>query len=316
MSTITVKDLRDGLPFGARISGITSAALADQAVRQEIADTFERRGVIVFEGVEPSTELQVQISNVFGPLKDHPSKTTTRVDAERWPGVIAISATPDMCIVEIDGKPRISWQPWHFDHCYNDELNRAGVLRAVTVAPDDGLTGFADGIQIWNDLPAEAKAVAADLNVIYTLDLLYPHQRFGLPASFKELRPYANAEQILRNAAALPRAIHPAVWTRETGEKVMHLSPYMAVGFEGQETPDGEEKFHYVWAEVLKVIRPYWHSWKTTDMLIWDNWRMLHEAGGCDPSLDRVMHRTTIKGDYGLGRFEGGVKVGATTSAM
>jgi taurine dioxygenase len=39
-------------------------------------------------------------------------------------------------------------------------------------------------------------------------------------------------------------------------------------------------------------------------MVIWDNWRMLHAVSGHDPSYERIMYRTTIKGDYGLGRFE------------
>ena len=39
-------------------------------------------------------------------------------------------------------------------------------------------------------------------------------------------------------------------------------------------------------------------------MLIWDNWRMLHSVTGHDPGVTRCIHRTTIKGDYGLGRFE------------
>ena len=41
-------------------------------------------------------------------------------------------------------------------------------------------------------------------------------------------------------------------------------------------------------------------------MLIWDNWRMLHAVSGVDPAYARRMHRTTIKGDYGLGYFENG----------
>jgi taurine dioxygenase len=39
-------------------------------------------------------------------------------------------------------------------------------------------------------------------------------------------------------------------------------------------------------------------------MVIWDNRRVLHHACGCDPKYDRLMHRTTIRGDYGLGRWE------------
>jgi taurine dioxygenase len=51
-------------------------------------------------------------------------------------------------------------------------------------------------------------------------------------------------------------------------------------------------------------------------MVIWDNWRMLHMATGCEPKYDRIMHRTTIKGDYGLGRWETEPKVVATADAM
>jgi taurine dioxygenase len=39
-------------------------------------------------------------------------------------------------------------------------------------------------------------------------------------------------------------------------------------------------------------------------MVIWDNWRMLHSVSGMDPGFSRCMRRTTIAGDYGLGRFE------------
>ena len=59
-----------------------------------------------------------------------------------------------------------------------------------------------------------------------------------------------------------------------------------------------------VWAEVTRVMRAYFHSWRPSDMLIWDNTRVLHQACGCDPADERVMHRTTIKGDYGLGRWQ------------
>jgi taurine dioxygenase len=54
----------------------------------------------------------------------------------------------------------------------------------------------------------------------------------------------------------------------------------------------------------------YWHQWKPTDMVIWDNWRMLHAVEGCDAKYERRTVRTTIKGDYGLGYFEDGKKIG------
>src|SRR5579863_9215265 len=119
MGTIKVRPLRDDLPFGARVSGVTQDAIKDPATREEINQVFESRGVVVFEGIEPSSLMQVELSEVFGPLKEHPVKTVQRVDRDALPGVIVIATNPEMSIVEIEGKPLITWQPWHFDHCYN-----------------------------------------------------------------------------------------------------------------------------------------------------------------------------------------------------
>jgi taurine dioxygenase len=53
--------------------------------------------------------------------------------------------------------------------------------------------------------------------------------------------------------------------------------------------------------QMYAAMQPYWHDWKSTDMVIWDNWRFLHSAGGHDPRYERNPLRTTIQGDYGLG---------------
>jgi taurine dioxygenase len=114
----------------------------------------------------------------------------------------------------------------------------------------------------------------------------------------------------VEESARFPRAIHPMVWEREPGEKIAHFCGFSAVGLEGHEDPEGDALFEEALQEMYRVIVPYWHDWKSDDLLIWDNHRILHAVEGCDPQYYRRMHRTTIKGDYGLGRFEGGKKVG------
>jgi taurine dioxygenase len=305
MASITVEPLRDDLPFGARIFGATQASLKDPDVRRRINAVFEDRGLVIFKGVEASGEMQLAISDVFGPLKDHPVKMVARVDQDTMPGVIEVRANPETSpIVEIDGRKLLGWLPWHFDHSYNDELNRAGVLRAVKIAPEGGLTGFADGIQLYNDMAPALRERIEGRRILYTLDLRYSIMRFGLPATFRPVRD--QDPRIVEAAKALPRAIHPAVWTRASGEKVLHLSPWGAQGIEGLETPEGDRLFEEVCQTLLAKIRPYFHSWSPDEMIIWDNWRMLHSASGVAPDQHRLMHRTTIKGDYGLGCFEHG----------
>jgi taurine dioxygenase len=303
MMNMQIHALDEALSFGARVTGLTSSLLKDTDVRAQLNQLFQDRGVIVFEGLEPSAELQVEVSTVFGPLKDHPVASVERADADKLLGVIEIKSGPQACIVEIDGKPLATWQPWHFDHAYNDELNRAGVLRSLKIAVDGGRTGFADGIQIYRDMDPAIRKKAEGINVLYNLDLRYTEQPFGLPENFRVLRHHAsNLHELTVND---PCSIHPILWTRDSGEPVFHMTPYGCRGIEGAKMqPEAFELLAEIWDEAMRVIKPYHHAWKATDMVLWDNWRVLHEACGCNPDEERIVHRTTIKGDYGLGRFE------------
>ena len=161
MPLTDIRPLDDALPFGVRIGGVTRELLEDEAIRKEIDDLFVEHGMIVFENVEQTDEMQLALSSCFGPLKEHPVKTVSRVDSDRMPGVVEIAARPENGgIVELEGKQLTHWLPWHFDHCYNDELNRAGVLRAVEIPSQGGRTGFADGIELYRALtidPREAR---------------------------------------------------------------------------------------------------------------------------------------------------------------
>lgn len=307
MTSISIKPLRDDLQFGARISGVTLEALADAEVRKQINDAFEERGMIVFEDVEPSGDLQVELSTVFGALKEHPIPTVPRAGESLAPGVIEISQMPGKGnIVEIEGKLYTSWLPWHFDHCYNNELNRAGVLRCVQGVTEGGQTAFADGVELYNAISPDLRAKIENAEILYTLNLAFDEMRFGLPKGFKHVQAHEALQKTVDYGKNLPRAIHPAVWTRESGEKVLHVSPWMAVGIVGNEDPEGDQVFEALCQEILAKVNPYYHQWKPTDMVIWDNWRMLHAVTGHSVDQGRRMHRTTIKGDYGLGRFEGG----------
>jgi len=307
MAAIAVRPLQDDLAFGARITGATYETLKDEAIRKQINAVFEDRGLIVFEDVEPSGQMHLAISDVFGPLKDHPVPSVQRVDQDTMPGVIDMQTKPDAgSIVEINGRLLASWLPWHFDHCYNNELNRAGVLRAIEIAPEGGLTGFADGIALYNDFSPALRARIEDRKVLYTVNTSYEDMRFGKPKQFRDVRENPSQGAVKEFSKTLPRAVHPAVWTRKTGEKVLHVSPWMAVGLEGAEDAEGDALLEAVSQEIQVKVRPYHHRWKTTEMLIWDNWRMLHSVSGMDPKYGRRMQRTTIKGDYGLGYFENG----------
>ncbi len=307
MALTDVRPLQAGLPFGVRIGGLTREILEDAAIRKEIDDQFIRHGMIVFEDVENSDAMQLALSNCFGPLKEHPVKAVARVDASGMPGVVEIASRPaNGGIVEVDGKQVSHWLPWHFDHCYNDELNRAGVLRAVEIVDEGGITGFLDGIALYKAFPKDLLDRIEGRDIVYHLSTQYDDLKFGKPAQYRMVKPKPTSAEFKAQAAAMSRAIHPAVWTRPTGEKCLHVSQYMAEGIVGAENPQGDALLEEVCQTVNRLAAScsYHHKWKPSDMLIWDNLRMLHAVSGNRPQDERVMYRTTIKGDYGHGRWE------------
>ena len=46
----------------------------------------------------------------------------------------------------------------------------------------------------------------------------------------------------------------------------------------------------------------YTHKWEQGDMVLWDNWRVMHCTSGTRPGVRRLINRTTIEGDVTLGR--------------
>jgi taurine dioxygenase len=318
MPLADVRPLREGLSFGVRIGGLTLDILKDAAIRKEIDDLFIRYGMIVFERVEQSDEMQLALSGCFGPLKEHPVKSVARVDNDRMPGVVEIASRPDNGgIVEIGGKQLTHWLPWHFDHCYNDELNRCGVLRSVERVEEGGITGFIDGVALYEKFPKDLLARIEGKEVIYTLATQYDELKFGRPDGYRMVKPKPFDAAFKAQADAMPRAIHPAVWTRPTGEKCLHVSNYMAQGLFGDETPEGDALLEEVCQTINRLgdSCSYHHKWKGDDMAIWDNTRMLHAVSGSSPTDTRIMYRTTIKGCYGKGRWDSQTKAGDPVAA-
>ena len=63
MALTDISPLRDDLPFGIRIGGVTRDLLKDASIRKQIDDLFVTHGMIVFEGVEQTDEMQLAISS-------------------------------------------------------------------------------------------------------------------------------------------------------------------------------------------------------------------------------------------------------------
>ena len=74
MTTMKVRPIRDDLAFGARVGGVTLDSLGDAGLRAEINEAFEKYGLLIFEDVEPTPQMQVDAQQGDRPAQGPPEQ--------------------------------------------------------------------------------------------------------------------------------------------------------------------------------------------------------------------------------------------------
>jgi taurine dioxygenase len=301
MANYEVGPLAEGLAFGATVTGLTRAHLQDEAVRRAIFDLWIDKGVILFRGGEDSPEMQVDVSACFGRLERH---LFPEVRVEGSPDLVMIKYwRGNGSVVEVDGREIGGWLPWHSDLAYSARINHGGVIRPIQLPKRGGQTGFIDQIAAYDSLPQRLKDRIETWHAVYVMDLNPEHMRFGRPQSVRMIEEAPSFHNIQAREFTYPRILHPIVYQqKETGRKVLNISPWFCAGIYELGGREGEQLMHELVDHCLDPAHTYLHDYRIGDMVAWDNWRTLHCGAGVDPDDTRIMHRTTIFGDYELGR--------------
>ena len=300
--------------FGAVVTDLSPDMLDDDSVRKALYDLWIDKGVIVFRGME-GIDTQLRLSEVFGECEEHP--LLRGIDQPREHKLIIDVGYDDSLgegdIYEVNGEERGAWLPWHSDLVYIAEINHGGILRPIELPERGGETGFIDQIAAYDALPDRLKQAIEGKYVCYTYNVNSSEAKFGRRPD-RMVRISEKLIKAMEHAAVATRSVHPMVYTqKETGRKVLNVSPWFAVGIEGMENAEGDALLREVTDYCIRPERAYFHPWQMGDMVLWDNWRMLHCAAGVPAGMRRHMRRTTIAGDYGLGRME---QPGAVTDEM
>jgi taurine dioxygenase len=290
--------------YGALVTGLEPEAIGAQEVRQALHDLWIDKGLIVFRGIAGGIETQLRLSEIYGEPEVHPMMAGTDIKTEHRALAPIEFDREDGNIYEIGGELRGGYLPWHFDGAYVDRINHGGILRPEVLPNRGGDTGFIDQIAAWQLLPGRLKERIEGLSVVYSYQPDFTGAKFGSRVD-KLVRMSTLFRQGMDHPSVQTRAIHPLVYRQpETGKKVLHASPWFADGIEGMENDEGDALLAEVIAHIIRPELMYFHKWQAGDMVLWDNWRMLHCATGVPPDETRIMRRTTIVGDYGLGRRE------------
>jgi taurine dioxygenase len=301
--SFTVAPLSAGLGFGACVTALDANEIARDDVRHRLYDLWLDRGVILFRGLPDDPQTQIALSRVFGEPAVHPLKQTTGQGAIQELADIFYQPDRGDIVRFEDGQRLGAWLPWHFDLAYVDSINHGGILRPVQLPETGGATGFIDGLDAYERLPEALRGEIENAWAVYIFDGDLAGLRYGRTPGIVLERMNVGAMESMKFMADKPPVAHPLVYEQPgSGRKVLNFSPWFSVGIEGMEQAEADRILREVTRYLVDERFAYFHEWRRGDMVLWDNWRILHCARGIPLDQSRHMQRTTISGDYGLGR--------------
>jgi taurine dioxygenase len=298
--SFTVEPLSPQLSFGKTIRGLTSQHIRDPLVCEALRRNWIEDGLVVFRDGEVNEQFHLALSKIFGPLEAHPVRELL---TEGKPELITLFSTPEnTTVLEVDGQVGGGYLGWHKDLVYVQQINHGGILRALKASKIGGRTGFIDQIDAYDRLSDDLKGQIEGLHIVYRLGS-FDDMKYMTRSKFRVIQIAESAKSVINSVEKnFPPVSHPLVFVQpETGRKVLNLSPFFAMYIEEFGPQGGHELLTQLTHHILDSPA-YHHAWTTDEMILWDNWRMLHSVSPAPTDQERVMQRTTIKGDYGAGR--------------
>ncbi|NQX87308.1 MAG: TauD/TfdA family dioxygenase [Halioglobus sp.] len=293
---------------GAEVRGFDITRPVSNELAAELVELWNKHGILLFRDQVVTPENQIAFSRIFGELEIHPLAVTT---SQEYPELFVLVNEPEkekFMTARYNGIDLVNKLDWHMDLHYTGKPNRGALLTAVVCARKGGLTGFGDLAKAYDALDAGTQALIEQLEVTYTFSMQRRHMRFADLVGY-EPGPYSPRKPSDIDFPNFPEVAYPAVVTHPvTGRKVLEiceqfLERIVAPHKVGLSNDEAVELLMRLVTHTRRSEFHYFHRWQPGDMVLWDNWRAMHCATGTEPGVERLIHRTTIRGDKPLGRM-------------
>lgn len=289
--------------IGLEVLGVPEGAHLDDAQAAALRALWHETGLLLFRGVATSPEALIRLSRCFGELEPHP------IERFRMPGqpeliLLTNEGGPLGPIYLFDGVPTYGRIPWHTDLAFTARPNAGALLRMVRRVETGGRTGWLDTAAAYDALDAQTRTRIDGLDAMYVFCKDLAEMRF--------LRPDGQRIGEAADVPDYPPTIRPIVWRHPiTGRTILNLSALNIDGIVGLERRDSDALIQALLDHVTQPRFTYLHDWREDDVMLWDNYRMMHQATGHPVDEVRIVQRSTLRGDVEIGRVISGTEAEA-----
>lgn len=284
--------------IGAEVEGVDLNREVPEETAEAIRRAFNEHLVLVFRSQgKASTEAQNRLAALFGepqPLEvfqflgrqqasitfDPGSKIVASNDADA-----PEKATPVMWEELQNIGLAGDFDGWHIDSSFTHWIPRVAVLRAETIPPVGGDTGFASLCAAYDALSPMMQEWLSKATAIH-----------HIPPGFKDgigLGQYGPDAEARFDAEFPPRAWPMVIAHPETGRKALFVNPGYTVHINGLKRRESHALLRMLCHHVASVSFTYSHHWHPGDLVAWDEVHALHRAPDNFAPHERKVVRVT-----------------------
>jgi len=256
----------------------------------KIKDIVEAYGVVVLKNQIINDDDQILFSKKFGKLEKALEQDTLEGIRPEITRISNIGINNE--ILPIDSKKVIydrGNRSWHTDSSYKDIPSKISILSAREIPFDGGGTEYIDArhaLETWNknsrkyDIK-ELKNEICEHSIVYSR-MINTGDIFD--NDYKNKMPFVK-QRLIRTHPITKRSAFYA------GSHCSHI-----IGWDLEQSRSLIKEINEWIVEAGAIVH---HKWSNNEIVMWDNRRVLHRGTYFDEtSARRIMHRTTVAGDY------------------
>jgi alpha-ketoglutarate-dependent taurine dioxygenase len=271
---------------GAEITGVDLTRPLDDQQIADIRSALLRWKVVFFRDQDITPDQQVEFGKRFAAVtRAHP----TLAGLEEQPAVLRVGSRPRS---DGDAKSEHEDNNWHTDVTFVPNPPLGSILRAVSVPPYGGDTGF-------SNLVAAYEALSPALRTF--LDGLHATHDNTFPAASREADRYGAREKF---EAVRYESVHPVVRVHpETGERGLFVNINFTRRIVELSRLESNALLEFLYTHIGNPAFTTRFRWSDHSIAFWDNRAVAHLAPSDVAHLgfERVMHRITLAGDRPVG---------------